>query len=54
MKLITLLIITFALTACTYTISLVHTEGNASNVGDDTDTPSTSIAPSLTIPAKAL
>lgn len=36
----------YILTACTYSISLVHTEGQASDVIDDTDniTPTTNVS----------
>ncbi len=41
------------LTACTYSITQVHTEGTASDVVDETatNTPSTSIVPTVSIPA---
>jgi hypothetical protein len=44
------LFLTMFLTACTYSITMVHTEGEAADVVDETtsNTPSTSI----TIPAK--
>lgn len=42
------------LTGCTYSITQVHTEGTASDVVDETDTPSTSIVPTVSIPASAL
>lgn len=53
MKSITLMIImTVIMTGCTYTITQVHTEGQASDVVDETDsvTPSTS----LTVPVSAI
>ena len=44
------------LTSCTYSITMVHTEGEAMDVVDETatNTPSTSITPTVTIPAAAL
>lgn len=51
-----LLITTLALTSCTYSITMVHTQGEAQDVVDETATnaPSTSVTPTLTIPASAL
>lgn len=60
MKLLTLFVSftlsIFCLTGCTYSITMVHTEGTASDVVDETatNTPSTSITPTVTIPAAAL
>lgn len=34
--------------SCTYNISMVHTEGNASDVIDDNDTPTVNASASLT------
>ncbi len=44
------------LTGCTYSITLVHTDGTASDVVDETatNTPSTTISPRLSIPAKVI
>jgi hypothetical protein len=43
-------------TSCTYSITMVHTEGTASDVVDETatNTPSTSVTPTVSIPATAL
>jgi len=43
-------------TGCTYSITMVHTEGTATDVVDETatNTPSTSITPTVSIPAAAL
>jgi len=38
------------LTACTYNISLVHTEGQADNVVDETSTNTPRVAPTLNFP----
>lgn len=40
------------LSSCTYTISMVHTEGQASDVIDETATPTANVSPQVTIPAK--
>jgi len=44
------------LTGCTYSITMVHTEGQAADVVDETatNTPSTSVTPTISIPAAAL
>ncbi len=44
------------LVGCTYSITMVHTEGTASDVVDETatNTPTTDISPNLAIPATAL
>ena len=60
MKPISLLIIlvlsAFCLSSCTYSITMVHTQGEATDVVDETATnsPSTSVAPTVTIPMNAL
>lgn len=50
------LLIGSMLTACTYSITMVHTEGTATDVVDETatNTPSTSVTPTVSIPAAAL
>ena len=50
------LIIAFGLTSCTITQTLVHTEGTASDVVDETETTSPDVKPTtdLTIPLKAI
>jgi hypothetical protein len=42
------------LSSCTYSITMVHTEGSASDVVDEQQTPSTSVTPTVSIPASAL
>ena len=42
------------LSSCTYSITMVHTEGEATDVVDETTTPSTNISPKLSIPAASL
>jgi len=44
----------FALSSCTYTISQVHTEGQASDVIDETSTPTANVSPTVTIPASLI
>jgi hypothetical protein len=39
------------LSSCTYSINMVHTQGEASDVIDEEQTPKTDISPDLTIPA---
>lgn len=39
--------ILFLLTACSYNINLIHTEGVASDVVDETQTPTTDISPTV-------
>jgi hypothetical protein len=36
--------------SCTYNVSMAHTEGMASDVIDDTQSPTNDIAPNLTVP----
>lgn len=38
------------LSSCTYSITMVHTEGNASDVVDEQQTPSTDISPDVSLP----
>ena len=54
-KFISLLTCLF-LTSCTYSITMVHTQGEATDVVDETATnsPSTSMTPTVSIPAAAL
>ena len=45
-----------SLTGCTYSITMVHTQGQATDVVDETasNTPSTSISPTVSIPASVI
>lgn len=54
--LFSLFMLSMVLTGCTYSITMVHTEGTATDVVDETatNTPSTSITPTVSIPATAL
>jgi hypothetical protein len=38
------------LSSCTYSITMVHTEGTASDVVDETQTPSTTVSPNVSLP----
>lgn len=40
--------------SCTYTVSLVHTQGEASDVIDETSSASAKVDPTLTIPASLI
>lgn len=44
------------LSSCTYSITMVHTEGQATDVVDEvqSNTPSTTVSPTLTVPVKAI
>lgn len=44
------------LSSCTYSITQVHTEGTATDVVDETatNTPSTTVSPTVTVPVKAI
>jgi hypothetical protein len=49
-----LLFALFALSSCTYTISMVHTQGEASDVIEETSSASAKVDPQLNIPASIL
>lgn len=49
-----LLIALLALSSCTYTISMVHTQGEASDVIDETSSASAKVDPVVNIPASIL
>ncbi len=55
-KLFSLALLSLMTTGCTYSITMVHTEGTAADVVDETatNTPSTSVTPTIAIPATAL
>lgn len=44
----------FCLTSCTYTITMVHTQGHATDIVDEVATTSPDISPEVTIPMKAI
>lgn len=52
MKYITLSILAMMLTACTYSINMVHSNGTATDVIDETDTPTATT--SVEVPVKAI
>lgn len=54
LPIIMMIMMTIIMTGCTYSITMVHTEGQASDVVDEQQTPSTSITPTVSIPAAAL
>lgn len=52
-KLISLAMLS-VLFGCTYSITQVHTEGQASDVVDDTQTNDADVSPTLSIPASVI
>ncbi len=42
------------LTSCTYSITMVHTQGQATDVVDEVDTPKADLSPTFTIPSSVL
>jgi hypothetical protein len=44
-------LISLVLSSCTYSITMIHTEGEASDVVDDTSTPTANVNPQITVPA---
>lgn len=52
MKALLLPLLSLALCACTYSVSLVHTEGEASDVIDQEQTPTADVSPTVEIPLK--
>ena len=51
---ITLFIFFYLFTGCTYSINMVHTEGYADDVVDETQKADADVSPTLSIPASAL
>ena len=53
MKIIDLLVLIslFALSSCTYSINMVHTQGTADDVVDETQRAAADIRPNITLPA---
>jgi len=51
MKKIMLFLAMLALSGCTYSITMVHTEGTATDVVDETSSPTSSVTPNVNIPA---
>ena len=54
MKIFICIILLFAVTACTYSINMVHTQGQADDVVDETDTitPSTNLSVTVSLVPK--
>lgn len=48
------IMMTIILTGCTYSITMVHTEGQATDVVDTDQKPTTDVSPTVSIPAAAL
>jgi hypothetical protein len=48
------LILFLLMAGCTYSITMVHTQGEASDVVDEQQTPSTQISPNLSVPSSML
>ena len=44
----------FLLSSCTYNITMVHTEGSASDLIDETSEQTADVKPNLTIPLKGI
>lgn len=42
------------LSSCTYSITMVHTQGTATDVVDEVDTPKADLSPTFTIPSSVL
>ena len=54
MRSLAILALAFLFSSCTYTITLVHTEGTATDVVDDTSSAKADVSPNLTIPASVI
>jgi len=54
MKYIMLLLLCTSLIACTQTMTMVHTQGYADDVVDETSDASPNVSPTITIPASAV
>lgn len=54
MKKLGLILSFFLLCGCTYSINMVHSEGQATDVIDETQTNEPDISPEITIPAGAI
>lgn len=44
----------FMLTACTYSITMIHTEGTATDVVDETQSTSAKVDPTINVPASVV
>jgi len=54
MKRFPFILATMFLTGCSYSLTNVITEGQASDVGDDTNTPTANVSPTVTVPVSPL
>lgn len=54
MKKLVCLVFSCLLTGCTYSITMVHTAGTATDVVDEQQTPSTTVSPNVNIPASVI
>lgn len=43
-----------AITSCTYSINMIHSEGTATDMIDENQAPSTDLSPTISIPATTL
>lgn len=50
LKFFALVLLATSLTACTYNVSMAHTQGTADDVIDDTASNTPNVAPNITIP----
>jgi hypothetical protein len=49
-KYILSLVLALSFVSCTYSINMTHTDGTATDVGDDTTSPTNTTTPTLTVP----
>lgn len=54
MKILLMLCLSLFLTSCTFSVTLVHTEGQATDVVDETASNAPTVTPTLNIPVKAV
>jgi hypothetical protein len=54
MTLLLMFILTVTLTSCTYNISLIHTQGEATDIMDTTQNQNPDVSPTLSVPATGL
>jgi hypothetical protein len=46
--------IAILVTGCTYSMTMINTDGTASDVVDQNQTPTTSVSPTISVPASVL
>lgn len=54
MKTVLCLVMCLVCTACTYNVSMAHTEGTATDTIDDTQSNTPDISPTVSIPASVI